>query len=215
MERMLLSLIALVVMTALVVGWRALLPPGASERARVARRDGVAVLRPPRGRNAMLAGLALAPTMLLVGLLLKLRWSVGDDQAGLALAVGLVALGGWLVLWLLVAEFRQRFTVNARSIERVFAITRLKVKWSEVERIRWNPSSRWFFIVAAGAWLWVPVDFDGIADFAQLALTCLPPAVLLADPEARPVLEELAQAPMASPAEPLPGGSPPSTPRGS
>jgi hypothetical protein len=191
---MLLSVLALVVMTVLMLGWRAFLVPGGGVRAHVARRDGVAVLRPPRGRNAMLAGLALAPTMLLAGLLLKLRWSVGEDQAGLALAVGLLTLGGFLVLWLLAAEFRQRFTVSARSIERVFAITRLEVRWSEVERIQWNASSRWFFMVAAGAWLWVPVDFDGIGDFAQLALACLPPAALRADPEARPVLEELAQA---------------------
>lgn len=190
---MVLSLIALVVMTALMLGWPALLATGGG-RARVARRDGVAVLRPPRGRNAMLAGLALAPTLVVAGLLLKLRWDVGDDQLGLALAAGLLALGGWLVLWLLAAEFRQRLTVDARSIQRVFAITRLEVRWSEVERIRWNPGSRWFFIVAAGAWLWVPVDLDGIGDFAQLALTCLPPAVLQADPGARPVLEELAQA---------------------
>ncbi len=190
---MVLSLIALVVMTALMFGWPVLLATGGG-KARVARRDGVAVLRPPRGRNAMLAGLALAPTLVVAGLLLKLRWDVGDDQLGLALAAGLLALGGWLVLWLLAAEFRQRLTVDARSIQRVFAITRLEVRWSEVERIRWNPGSRWFFIVAAGAWLWVPVDLDGIGDFAQLALTCLPPAVLQADPGARPVLEELAQA---------------------
>ena len=191
---MLLSVLALVVMTALMLGWRALLVPGGGVRAHVARRDGVAVLRPPRGRNAMLAGLALAPTMLLAGLLLKLRWSVGEDQVGFAMAVSLLGLGGFLVLWLLAAEFRQRFTVSARSIERVFAITRLEVRWSEVERIQWNASSRWFFLVAAGAWLWVPVDFDGIGDFAQLALASLPPAALRADPEARPVLEELAQA---------------------
>jgi hypothetical protein len=195
---MLLALLGIVVMTALMLGWRSFLTPGGGTRAHVAMRDGVAVMRPPRGRNLMLAGLALAPTLLLVGVLAKIGWRERDDQFGLALAVGLLALGGWLVLWLMAAEFRQRFRVDARSIERVFAITRLEVKWSEVERIRWNPSSRWFFIVAAGAWLWVPIDFDGIADFAQLALACLPPAALQADPEARPVLEELASAPPVS-----------------
>jgi len=199
---MLLSFLGLVAMAALMLGWRAALLPSGGGRPRVARRDGVAVLRPPRGRNAMLAGLALGPTLLLVGLLAKVGWRDGDGQFGLALAAGLLALGGWLVLWLLAAEFRQCLKVDASSIERVFAITRLRVRWSEVERIRWNPGSRWFFLVAAGAWLWVPVDFDGIADFAQLALACLPPAVLQADPEARPVLEALAQAAAGSPSGP-------------
>jgi uncharacterized membrane protein (GlpM family) len=191
---MLLALLGLVVMTALMLGWRSFLPDGGA-RPHVTLRDGVAVLRPPRGRNFMLAGLALAPTLLLVGVLAKIGTRGGEDQFGLALAFGLLALGGWLVLWFMAAEFRQCLRVDARSIERVFAITRLRVTWAEVERIRWNPGSRWFFIVAAGAWLWVPVDFDGIADFAQLALVCLPPAVLRADPDIRPVLEELASAP--------------------
>lgn len=193
-----LALLGLVVMTALVLGWRSVLTPGGGARAHVPMRDGVAVMRPPRGRNVMLAGLALAPTLVLVGVLAKLGLGSRDDQFGLALGYLLLTLGGWVVLWLLAAEFRQHLTVDARSIERVFAITRLRVRWSEVERIRWNPASRWFFIVAAGAWLWVPVDFDGISDFAQLALACLPPAALQGDPEARPVLEELAAVPRPS-----------------
>jgi hypothetical protein len=193
-----LALLGLVVMTALMLGWRSVLTPGGGARAHVEMREGVAVMRPPRGRNVMLAGLALAPTLVLVGVVAKLGWRSRDDQFGLALAYGLLLLGGWVVLWLLAAEFRQCLKVDARSIERVFAITRLRVRWSEVERIRWNPGSRWFFIVAAGAWLWVPIDFDGIADFAQLALVSLPPAVLQADPEARPVLEELARVPLRS-----------------
>jgi len=196
-----LSLLGLVVMTALMLGWRSVLTPGGGARAHVPMRDGVAVLRPPRGRNVMLAGLALAPTLVLVGVVAKLGWRSRDDQFGLALAYGLLTLGGWVVLWLLAAEFRQHLTVDARSIERVFAVTRLRVRWSEVERIRWNPASRWFFLVAAGAWLWVPVDFDGISDFAQLALASLPPAALQGDPEARPVLEELAAVPRPSPPE--------------
>ena len=47
--------------------------------------------------------------------------------------------------------------------------------------------------MAAGAWLWVPVDFDGIADFAELALDALPPAVLQQSHEARRALEALAR----------------------
>lgn len=162
---MLLSFLGLLVMTALILGWRSFLVPGGGWRPHVTLRDGVAVLRPPRGRNLMLAGLAAAPTLVLVGVVLKLGGRGRDDQLGLTLAAALLSLGGFVVLWLAAAEFRQCLRVDARSIERVFAITRLRVSWSEVERIRWNPGSRWFFIVAAGAWLWVPVEFDGIADF--------------------------------------------------
>jgi hypothetical protein len=127
-------------------------------------------------------------------MLAVLRW-VGragvEDLGGAALALSLAALGAWVVLWLLVAEFRQRIRVDQASIERVFAVTRLRVTWSEVERIAWNPRSRWFFIVAAGAWLWVPVEFDGISDFAAIALQSLPPAVLTGSLEARRALEAL------------------------
>lgn len=199
---MLASFLGLVFMTIIMLGWRGLLVPVRGSRAHVVMRDGVAVLRPPRGRNAMLAGLALGPTLVVLGVVTRIGWRDADDQLGLALAFSLMALGGWLVLWLLAAEFRQHLRVDASTIERVFAITCLRVRWSEVERIRWNPSSRWFFMVAAGAWLWVPADFDGIADFAQLALASLPPAVLQADPDARPVLEALAAAPPLSPPDP-------------
>ncbi len=162
---MLASFLGLVFMTIIMLGWRGLLVPVRGSRAHVVMRDGVAVLRPPRGRNAMLAGLALGPTLVVLGVVTRIGWRDADDQLGLALAFSLMALGGWLVLWLLAAEFRQHLRVDASTIERVFAITCLRVRWSEVERIRWNPGSRWFFIVAAGAWLWVPVEFDGIADF--------------------------------------------------
>jgi hypothetical protein len=196
---MLLSLLGLLVMTALMLFGSTLLAPGVRGHPRAVRRDGTVTLRPPRGRNAMLAGLALGPTLLLVAVLAKVGRAEQDGQAGLALAVGLLALGGWLVLWLLAAEFRQYLKVSASSIERVFAVTHLKVTWAEVERFRWNPSAGWFFIVAAGAWLWVPANLDGIEDFARLALLSLPPAVLNADPEARPVLQELARDPSAGP----------------
>lgn len=199
---MLASFLGLVFMAILILGWRGLFVPVRGSRAHVIMRDGVAVLRPPRGRNAMLAGLALGPTLVVLGVVTRIGWRAADDQLGLALAFSLMALGGWLVLWLLAAEFRQHLRVDASTIERVFAVTRLQVRWSEVERIRWNPSSRWFFMVAAGAWLWVPADFDGIADFAQLALACLPQAALQGDPDARPALEELAAAPPLSPAPP-------------
>ncbi len=190
-----LQLIALLVMTGLMFAWRFLLLRPTGLRSRAPKRDGVAVLRPPRGRNLMLAGLALAPTMLLVAVLAKVGRAGGDGQFGLALAAGLLTLGGWLVVWLAAAEVRQCLRVDARTIERVFAITRLRVSWSEVERITWNPGSRWFFIVAAGAWLWVPIDLEGIGDFAQLALHSLPPAVLQSAGDARAELEFLAQVP--------------------
>jgi hypothetical protein len=191
-------LLGLVFMTALMLGWRSLLP-SAVGHAHVRRQNGAAVLRPPRGRNAMLAGLALAPTLVLVAALARLGRGEAPSQSGLALAFTLVGLGGFIVVWLLAAEFRQSLRVDATSLDRVFAVTHLKVSWSEVERITWNPTSRWFFLVAAGAWLWVPVEFDGISDFAQLALASLPPPVLQSSVGARRALEELAMEPEAPP----------------
>ncbi|MBI5068342.1 MAG: hypothetical protein HZB56_08870 [Deltaproteobacteria bacterium] len=190
-----LQIVSLLVMTALMLGWRFLLLRPTGLRSRVPLQNGVAVLRPPRGRNLMFAGLALGPTMLLVAVLAKVGREGQNGQFGLVLAAGLLALGGWLVVWLAAAEFRQCLRVDGRTIERVFAITRLRVRWSEVERITWNPGSRWFFIVAAGAWLWVPVDLEGIGDFAQHALVSLPPAVLQSATEARAELEFLAKVP--------------------
>ena len=201
-ERMVAWLAGYAFMAAFVLGWRVLMVTGGG-RARVVRRHGAATLRPPRGRNLMFAGLALAPTLVLLGVWFKIgRGRFDEHELGMALAAALLALGAWLVLWLAAAEFRQHLTVDAATIERVFVITKLKVRWSEVERISWNPTSRWFFIVAAGAWLWVPVDFDGIADFAELALDALPPAVLQQSYEARHALESLAhlEAPLAPPA---------------
>lgn len=190
-----LQLASLLVMTAIMLGWRFLMLRPAGLRSRVPLQNGVAVLRPPRGRNLMFAGLALAPTMLLVAVLAKVGREGQNGQFGEVLAAALLTLGCWLVVWLAAAEFRQCLRVDARTIERVFAITKLRVRWSEVERITWNPGSRWFFIVAAGAWLWVPIDLDGIGDFAQHALHSLPPAVLQSATEARAELEFLAQVP--------------------
>ena len=131
----------------------------------------------------MFAGLALAPTLIVLALLLKAEKLTEADQAGLAMAVALLACGrraGHLACC--AAEFRQKLSVDLDHLESVFILTTMKVRWSEVERIRWNPTSRWFFLVAAGAWLWVPIDFDGIGDFAELALAALPPTVLGASP---------------------------------
>jgi hypothetical protein len=140
----------------------------------------------------MLAGLALAPTLIVLALLLQAEKLTEADQAGLALAMALMAFGGAVAVSLFAAEFRQKLLVDLEHLESVFVMTTMKVRWKEVERIRWNPGSRWFFLVAAGAWLWVPVDFEGIGDFAELALAALPPTVLGASAETRRELEELA-----------------------
>jgi F0F1-type ATP synthase membrane subunit c/vacuolar-type H+-ATPase subunit K len=186
------AFLGLVAMTALMLGWRFLLLPTTGVHARVPRHGGVAVLRPPRGRNLMFAGLALAPTLILLALLLQARQLTRADQAGLALALALLACGGAAAVSLLAAEFRQELRVDPDQLESVFVLTTKRVRWKEVQRIRWNPASRWFFLAAAGAWLWVPIDFDGIGDFAELALAALPPAVLGASLETRRELEELA-----------------------
>ncbi len=188
------SIFGLVAMTVMVMGWRFLMRPPGGLRARVQRLDGVATLRPPRGQNLMLAGLALAPTLIVLALLLQAERLTADDQAGVALAMALLALGGLVTLSMLAAEFRQQLRVDGQHLESVFVLTTLEFRWSQVERILWNPGSRWFFLVAAGAHLWVPIDVDGIGDFAELALAALPPSVLGASLETRRELEELARA---------------------
>jgi hypothetical protein len=189
---MMASILGLVAMTALMFGWRFLMQPPTGIRPRVTRQAGVAVLRPPRGRNVMFAGLALAPTLIVLALILQAEKLTEADQGGLALGMALMAGGGGLAISLVAAEFRQRLSVDVDHLESVFILTTMSVRWNQVERIRWNPSSRWFFLVAAGAWLWVPIDIDGIGDFAELALLALPPTVLGASQEARRELEELA-----------------------
>jgi hypothetical protein len=186
------SFVGLLAMTALMLGWQVLVQPPSGIRPRVPRQGGVAVLRPPRGRNMMFAGLALAPTLIVLALLLQAEKLTEADQGGLAMGMALLAAGGALVISLVAAEFRQKLSVDLVHLERVFILTTLSVRWNEVERIRWNPGSRWFFLVAAGAWLWVPIDVDGIGDFAELALLALPPTVLGASKETRQELEELA-----------------------
>jgi hypothetical protein len=186
------AFLGLLFMTALMLGWRFLLQPPAGIRSRVPRQGGMAVLRPPRGQNVMLAGLALAPTLIVLSFLLQVKRFTEEDQSGLALAMALMAVGGALALSMFAAEFRQELRVDLEHLESVFILTTQKFRWSEVERIRWNPASRWFFLVAAGAWLWVPVDFEGIGDFAEAALAALPPTVLGASLETRRELEQLA-----------------------
>jgi hypothetical protein len=186
------SILGLVAMTALMLGWRFFMLPTTGVQVRVPRHGGVAVLRPPRGRNLMFAGLALAPTLILLALLLQARQLTRTDQAGLALALALLACGAAAAISLLAAEFRQKLRVDPDHLESVFVLTTKSVRWRDVQRIRWNPASRWFFLAAAGAWLWVPVDFDGIGDFAELALAALPPSVLGASLETKRELEELA-----------------------
>jgi hypothetical protein len=186
------ALLGLLVMTGLMFGWRLFMLPSTGGHVRVARQAGVAVLRPPRGRNLMFAGLALAPTLILVALLVKAEHLTRADQGGLVLGLALITGGAVAAIALLVAEFRQQLRAAPDHLESVFVLTTKHVRWSDVQRIQWNPGSRWFFLAAAGAWLWVPIDFDGIGDFAELALAALPPAVLAASLETRAALEELA-----------------------
>ena len=140
----------------------------------------------------MFAGLALAPTLIVLAFLLQVEKLTEADQAGLAMAVALLACGGALAICMVAAEFRQKLSVSLDHLESVFVLSTMRVRWNEVERINWNPTSRWFFLTAAGTWLWVPIDFDGIGDFAELALAALPPTVLGASLDTRRELEALA-----------------------
>jgi len=54
--------------------------------------------------------------------------------------------------------------------------------------------NHWFFITLAdGTHLWLWDDLTGIGFFAEIALSQLPPMALWGDPDARTVLEELAE----------------------
>ncbi len=159
-------------------------------RIRVGRVGGIAVLRLSRGRNAVLGALALVPALLFAALPFAMRAS---GVGGLVLAnfVTLAAFG--VSGYFFAAEVRKRIRVDDAAIERIGVFTRRRLAWGDVEKIAYNPTSRWFFIVGRnGARIWIYEAFEGIGDFAEVALRNLPPAVLAAGLYVREELEDLA-----------------------
>ncbi len=159
-------------------------------RIRVGRVGGVAVLRLSRGRNAVLGALALVPALLFAALPFAMS-GIGVGGLILASSVTLAVFG--VSAYFFAAEVRKHVRVDDVAIERVGVLTRRRIVWGDVEKIAYNPTSRWFFIIGRnGGRIWIYEAFEGIGDFAEAALRNLPPAVLAAGLYVRDELEELA-----------------------
>lgn len=160
----------------------------------VVRQDGVLVLRSPRHRFLVLGVLALMPTVLIgFALAMPLLRAERMNPAGAALVAMVILAGLAGSLWLFASEWRARIRVDDVGLERVGVATRRRYAWADVAKIVYNPTGPWFFITNAdGSHLWLPDNLEGMGDLAQLALSRLPPPVLLANPQARRALEAIA-----------------------
>jgi hypothetical protein len=166
---------------------------GSRRRLRVERVGGVAVLRMPRGHDAILAAIAILPCAAIAGVALAVRWAPGAESSGLVLGGFMALLGLASGGYLLALEVRGCIRVDDAAIEKVGAFTRRRSAWGDVAKVTFNPVNNWFFLtLAGGARLYVVEGLDGIADFADLALRHLPAEVLTASPEAAEALRELA-----------------------
>lgn len=162
-------------------------------RAHVPLRGGVLVMRVPRRQAILLGVCALFPAGVLAAIAARALTSGSGGSPGLVatIAAALAALA--VAVHQFVAAFRSRFVVDEFGLSREGVLSRRRVRWGEVAKVAYNPVNRWFFITtASGAHLWIPVDTDGIADFAAVALSRLPASSLATDAHARDVLEELA-----------------------
>lgn len=166
---------------------------GTKRRPRVARVNGVAVLRMPRGHWTILGVLALLPGAAITGLAVAVDWAPGAEVgrwvlAGVFGVAALVASG-----YLFGLEARGRLLFGETTIEKVGVFSRVSARWTDVVKLTFNPANNWFFLtLAAGQRIYVTEGTNGLADFAELALSHLPKAVLEASPEAVEALEDAA-----------------------
>ncbi len=180
-----LAVIGLLVVTQFFIGRRA---PGQGARG----SDGATVLRMRRWRYTSLSSLALAPAAIVTWIVLTLR-PTPNDWAAVLLASGLVTACTSTGMWCLAAEFRACIRVGPVGLDWVGVLGHRLVNWAEIACVRYNPVNHWFFITLAdGTHLWLWDDLTGIGFFAEIALSRLPPTSLRGDPDARTVLEELA-----------------------
>jgi hypothetical protein len=164
-------------------------------KARVERQGGAVILRLPRGHHVMLGSLVLGPTALLAVMALF------EFQAGLLgpfgkIMISLSTLAGLAVFALFAASETRRYVkVDQGSIEACNVFGRKRVAWNDVGRISYNHMSFWFFLTGKdGSKIWVPESWNGVGDFAELALAHLPEAVLDADAVSRDAREMLKEA---------------------
>lgn len=181
-----LAVIGLLVVTQYFIGRRA---PGPGRRA----SDGATVLRMRRWRYTSLSSLALAPAAIVTWIVLTLR-PTPNDWAAVLLASGLVTAFVTTGMWCLAAEFRACIRVGTGGLDWVGVVGHRMVAWAEIARFAYNPVNHWFFITLVdGTHLWLWDDLTGIGFFAEIALSELPAASLRAEPDAREVLQELAE----------------------
>jgi hypothetical protein len=186
-------LIAFVLLGVLLVLGGFMLRPVPPARLRGAREGTTVVLRPPPWRYAILAVMAIGPTILVVSVGATSARSGGMGPAGVGLVAALVLFGLAVTGYFLLAERRMQVRVDAGGVERIDPMRRRRFAWPAVERIAYNGTSRWFFLTGpGGARLWVPENMAGIGDFADAALAGLRPDVLGADEVTQEALQQLA-----------------------
>jgi Bacterial PH domain len=191
MKTSILALLALALV--LFLGTRLFRRVRTPARAHVPLRGGVLVMRIPRRQGIILGVCALFPAGVLAAI--ASRALTSGSGGGLGLVATIVATLAALAVAAhqFVAAFRSRFVVDEFGLARQGVLSHRRVRWGEVAKVAYNPLNRWFFITTAdGTHLWIPVDTDGIGDFAAVALTRLPASSLATDAHARDVLEELA-----------------------
>ncbi len=185
--------LALTLLGLLLVLGGFLVRPGAPVRYRAERRGSTAILRPPRGRYALLGTLALLPVALLVGVGYTAAREGSSGWGGWVLEGALVAVGLAAAGWLFAGEFRNQVRVSDEAVERLGPTLHRRLPWVEVARVQHNGVNRWFVLTAAsGSRLWISESLGGIGDFADAALARLRPEVLRADATAREALEQIA-----------------------
>lgn len=173
-------------------GW--LVRPTPPSTLRVPRVAGVAVLRPPPGRNAVLAAMAVGPTILVMAVALTAENREHIRAPGQVSVAAAVLLGLAVSVYFLVNEFRLRVRVDDAGVERSDALRRRRMAWGDVAKIAYNGVSRWFVLTStAGTHLWIAENMAGIGDFADAAMARLPPEVARAEPVTWDALKQLAE----------------------
>lgn len=186
--------IAFAVLGSLLIAGGLLVRPVPPSRLRGDREAGGIVLRPPKWRYAILAAMAVGPTVLVVVVAAAAARRVGGLGVGGLVAVVVATLVGLAVTgYFLLAETRTRVLVTEQGVERRDPLRSRSIAWGEVKSIAYNGVSRWFFLTGpGGVRLWIPEGMAGIGDFAEAVLARVPSAVIRAQEATHEALEQIA-----------------------
>lgn len=166
---------------------------GTRRRPRVGRVNGVAELRMPRGHWAILGVLAFLPGAAIAGFSLGVDWAPGSEVGKVVMGALFAVAGLSASGYLLGLELRGRLLFSETTIERHGVFSKLAARWTDVAKITFNSVNNWFFLtLTTGERIYVTEGTNGLGDFGELALKCLPKAVLEASPEAVEALEDAA-----------------------